>query len=77
MVDVDLPQDQNNDPKIALLHLKPWTQYAIFVKVITLQLGDKHIAGAKSDIIYIRTRPSCKCLLRSVDNVPPLCVTFI
>uniref|UniRef100_A0A674N6Q1 Tyrosine-protein kinase receptor n=1 Tax=Takifugu rubripes TaxID=31033 RepID=A0A674N6Q1_TAKRU len=58
MVDVDLPQDQSIDPKITLLHLKPWTQYAIFVKVITLQLGDKHITGAKSDIIYIRTRPS-------------------
>lgn len=62
MVDVDLPHDQNIDPKISLLHLKPWTQYAIFVKVITLQVGDKHIIGAKSDIIYIRTRPSCKYL---------------
>lgn len=60
MVDVDLPHDQNIDPKITLLQLKPWTQYAIFVKVITLQVGDKHITGAKSDIIYIRTRPSCK-----------------
>lgn len=60
MVDVDLPQDKNIDPNISLQHLKPWTQYAIFVKAITLQVEDKHITGAKSDIIYIRTRPSSK-----------------
>lgn len=60
MVDVDLPHDQNIDPKITLLQLRPWTQYAIFVKVITLQVGDKHIEGAQSEIIYIRTRPSRK-----------------
>uniref|UniRef100_A0A673C765 Tyrosine-protein kinase receptor n=1 Tax=Sphaeramia orbicularis TaxID=375764 RepID=A0A673C765_9TELE len=58
MVDVDLPQDPNTDPKITLHHLKPWTQYAIFVKAITLQVEDKHVTGAKSDIVYIRTRPS-------------------
>ncbi|XP_029289930.1 insulin-like growth factor 1a receptor [Cottoperca gobio] len=58
MVDVDFPQDANIDPKVSLQHLKPWTQYAIFVKAITLQVEDKHITGAKSDIIYVRTRPS-------------------
>uniref|UniRef100_A0A8C4DYV9 Tyrosine-protein kinase receptor n=1 Tax=Dicentrarchus labrax TaxID=13489 RepID=A0A8C4DYV9_DICLA len=58
MVDVDLPQDKNIDPEVTIHHLKPWTQYAIFVKAITLQVEDKHITGAKSDIIYIRTRPS-------------------
>ncbi|KAM3870609.1 insulin-like growth factor 1a receptor [Diretmus argenteus] len=58
MVDVDLPQDKNIDPRVLLKHLKPWTQYAIFVKAITLQVEDKHIAGAKSDMVYIRTRPS-------------------
>ncbi|XP_041853686.1 insulin-like growth factor 1a receptor [Melanotaenia boesemani] len=57
MVDVDLPQDKNADPKAFLQHLKPWTQYAIFVKATTLQV-DKHVSGAKSDIVYIRTRPS-------------------
>ncbi|KAM3610116.1 uncharacterized protein V6R79_025621 [Siganus canaliculatus] len=57
MVDVDFPQD-NAGPSASLQHLKPWTQYAIFVKAITLQVDDKHVAGAKSDIIYIRTRPS-------------------
>uniref|UniRef100_A0A3P8TEZ4 Tyrosine-protein kinase receptor n=1 Tax=Amphiprion percula TaxID=161767 RepID=A0A3P8TEZ4_AMPPE len=58
MVDVDLPQEKETDPRVSLQHLKPWTQYAIFVKAITLQVEDKHITGAKSDIIYIRTRPS-------------------
>nr|XP_020467446.1 insulin-like growth factor 1 receptor [Monopterus albus] len=58
MVDVDLPQDKNSDPTVTLQHLKPWTQYAVFVKAITLQVQDKHITGAKSDIVYIRTRPS-------------------
>uniref|UniRef100_A0A3Q2CA13 Tyrosine-protein kinase receptor n=1 Tax=Cyprinodon variegatus TaxID=28743 RepID=A0A3Q2CA13_CYPVA len=65
MVDVDLPHDQN-DPKFTLQHLKPWTQYAIYVKATTLQMKDEHISGAKSDIIYIRTRPS----LPSMPNDP-------
>ncbi|KAG7521570.1 insulin-like growth factor 1 receptor [Solea senegalensis] len=58
MVDVDLPQDKNSDPEVSLPHLKPWTQYGIFVKAVTLQVDDKDSTGAKSDIIYIRTRPS-------------------
>ena len=58
MLDVDLPRAENTDPEVTLQPLKPWTQYAIFVKAIVLQVEDKHIGGAKSDIIYIRTRPS-------------------
>lgn len=68
MVDVDLPQDKINDPTVSLQHLKPWTQYAIFVKAITLQVEDKHITGAKTDIIYIRTRPSRESDHQSVDT---------
>lgn len=68
MVDVDHPQEKNNDPKVTLQHLKSWTQYAIFVKAITLQVEDKHITGAKSDIIYIRTRPSRKSDHQSVST---------
>ncbi|KAF6738152.1 Insulin-like growth factor 1 receptor [Oryzias melastigma] len=49
MVDVDLPQDEKLDPKVTLQHLSPWTQYAIFVRAIPLQVEDKHITGAKSD----------------------------
>lgn len=60
MVDVDLPQDRSSDPHMSLQDLKPWTQYAIFVKAITLQVEDKHVKGAKSDIVYVRTRPSSK-----------------
>lgn len=63
MVDVDLPQDKEIDPGVLLSPLKPWTQYAIFVKAITLVVEDKHIPGAKSDVVYIRTRPSGKTVL--------------
>ncbi|KAM6961068.1 insulin-like growth factor 1a receptor [Aplochiton taeniatus] len=58
MVDVDLPPEKSADPKVVLSPLKPWTQYAIFVKAITLQVEDKHIMGAKSEMVYIRTSPS-------------------
>ncbi|KAM4552957.1 insulin-like growth factor 1a receptor [Fundulus diaphanus] len=64
MVDVELPQDKNNNPKFTLQNLKPWTQYAIYVKATTLQVKDEHISGAKSDIIYIRTRPSLPTMPR-------------
>ncbi|XP_015220966.1 insulin receptor b isoform X1 [Lepisosteus oculatus] len=39
-----------------LIHpLKPWTQYAIFVKTL-LSASDEHqVHGAKSEIIYVRT----------------------
>ncbi|XP_035252278.1 insulin-like growth factor 1a receptor isoform X2 [Anguilla anguilla] len=58
MVDVDLPQDKSMDPGVLLSPLKPWTQYAVFVKAITLVVEDKHILGAKSEVVYIRTKPS-------------------
>lgn len=67
MVDVDLPPDKNTDPRVLLKHLKPWTQYAVFVRATTLQVDDKHIAGAKSDMVYIRTRPSRKSYCYSVS----------
>ncbi|XP_036443170.1 insulin-like growth factor 1b receptor [Colossoma macropomum] len=59
-VDVDLPQDENKNPEIHLSGLKPWTQYAIFVKAVTLVVEDKdrHILGAKSELVYIQTKPS-------------------
>ncbi|KAK2842226.1 hypothetical protein Q5P01_012426 [Channa striata] len=67
MVDVDLPQEKNTDPKVTLHNLKPWTQYAIFVKAVTLQVEDKHVSGAKSDIIYIRTRSSLPSMPRDAN----------
>lgn len=59
MVDVELRQDK--DPGVLLSGLKPWTQYAIFVKAITLMVEDKHVPSAKSKVVYIRTSPSGKC----------------
>ncbi|XP_060779902.1 insulin-like growth factor 1a receptor isoform X1 [Neoarius graeffei] len=58
MVDVDLPQEKSLDPGVLLYPLKPWTQYAIFVKAITLLVEDKHTLGAKSEVVYIRTKAS-------------------
>lgn len=58
MVDVDLPQEKSVDPGVLLYPLKPWTQYAIFVKAITLVVEDKHTLGAKSEVVYIRTKAS-------------------
>lgn len=58
MVDVDLPQEKSSDPGVLLYPLKPWTQYAIFVKANTLVVEDKHTLGAKSEVVYIRTKAS-------------------
>uniref|UniRef100_A0A5F8H0Z6 Tyrosine-protein kinase receptor n=1 Tax=Monodelphis domestica TaxID=13616 RepID=A0A5F8H0Z6_MONDO len=42
---------------VALIGLKPWTQYAIYVKAVTLTMVENdHIRGAKSEIVYIRTK---------------------
>lgn len=59
MVDVELRQEKESDPGVLLSGLKPWTQYAVFVKAITL-MQDKHSQGAKSKVVYIRTSPSGK-----------------
>lgn len=64
MVDVDLPEEQTQNPGVKLSMLKPWTQYAIFVKAVTLLVEDrdrdreKQHLGAKSEVVYIRTKPS-------------------
>ncbi|KAI4791264.1 hypothetical protein KUCAC02_034110, partial [Chaenocephalus aceratus] len=57
MVDVELRPDKDSDPGVLLAALKPWTQYAVFVKAITLKVDDKHLS-AKSKVVYIRTSPS-------------------
>lgn len=62
MVDVDLPPDKDTEPGILLQGLKPWTQYAIYVKAVTLTMVENdHIRGAKSDILYVRTNASGIC----------------
>lgn len=60
MVDVELHQDKDTDPGVLLSGLKPWTQYAVFVKAITLMVDDKQVPSAKSKVVYIRTSPSGK-----------------
>uniref|UniRef100_A0AAY4BLE4 Tyrosine-protein kinase receptor n=1 Tax=Denticeps clupeoides TaxID=299321 RepID=A0AAY4BLE4_9TELE len=57
MVDVDPPKDKEAYPGVMLSRLKPWTQYAIFVKAITL-MEDRHTEKAKSEVVYIRTKAS-------------------
>ncbi|KAF7703220.1 insulin-like growth factor 1b receptor isoform X1 [Silurus meridionalis] len=59
MVDVDSPQDENRNPEVLLSGLKPVTQYAIFLKTVTLVVEniDTHVLGAKSELVYILTRP--------------------
>ncbi|MCI4383283.1 hypothetical protein PGIGA_G00024590 [Pangasianodon gigas] len=59
MVDVDSPQDQNRNPEVLLSGLKPVTQYAIFLKTVTLVVEDidTHVLGAKSEVVYILTKP--------------------
>uniref|UniRef100_A0A672Z5R0 Tyrosine-protein kinase receptor n=1 Tax=Sphaeramia orbicularis TaxID=375764 RepID=A0A672Z5R0_9TELE len=68
MVDVELRQDKDLDPGVLLSGLKPWTQYAIFVKAITLMVEDKHMPSAKSKVVYIRTTPSMPKDVRAYSN---------
>uniref|UniRef100_A0A8C7DUU5 Tyrosine-protein kinase receptor n=1 Tax=Naja naja TaxID=35670 RepID=A0A8C7DUU5_NAJNA len=57
MVDVDLPSNKEDNPGILLQPLKPWTQYAIYVKAVMLTMMENyHPHGAKSEIVYIRTK---------------------
>uniref|UniRef100_A0A8C3ATM8 Tyrosine-protein kinase receptor n=1 Tax=Cyclopterus lumpus TaxID=8103 RepID=A0A8C3ATM8_CYCLU len=66
MVDVELRLDKDSDPGVLLSNLKPWTQYAVFVKAITLMVEDKHLPSAKSKVVYIRTSPSAPSMPQEV-----------
>ncbi|XP_041794516.1 insulin-like growth factor 1b receptor [Chelmon rostratus] len=66
MVDVELRPDKDSDPGVLLSGLKPWTQYAVFVKAITLMVEDKHMPSAKSKVVYIRTSPSAPSMPQDV-----------
>ncbi|XP_028256756.1 insulin-like growth factor 1b receptor isoform X2 [Parambassis ranga] len=66
MVDVELRPDRDLDPGVLLSGLKPWTQYAVFVKAITLRVEDKHMPSAKSKVVYIRTSPSAPSMPQDV-----------
>nr|XP_014430843.1 insulin receptor isoform X1 [Pelodiscus sinensis]XP_014430845.1 insulin receptor isoform X1 [Pelodiscus sinensis]XP_025042304.1 insulin receptor isoform X1 [Pelodiscus sinensis]XP_025042305.1 insulin receptor isoform X1 [Pelodiscus sinensis]XP_025042306.1 insulin receptor isoform X1 [Pelodiscus sinensis] len=60
VVDVD-PPPRSNDAKIQsqpgwlLRGLKPWTQYAVFVKTLVTFSDERRTYGAKSEIIYVHT----------------------
>ncbi|KAM7142407.1 insulin receptor isoform 5-T5 [Molossus nigricans] len=60
VVDIDPPL-RSNDPKSQnhpgwlMRGLKPWTQYAIFVKTLVTFSDERRTYGAKSDIIYVQT----------------------
>ncbi|KAF7660839.1 hypothetical protein LDENG_00273910 [Lucifuga dentata] len=68
MVDVELRLDKESDPGVLLSGLKPWTQYAVFVKAITLTVEDKHMptSSAKSKVVYIHTSPSAPSMPQDV-----------
>ncbi|NXN96122.1 INSR protein, partial [Rhinopomastus cyanomelas] len=60
VVDVD-PPPRSNEPKAQaqpgwlLRGLKPWTQYAMFVKTLVTFSDERRTYGAKSEIIYVQT----------------------
>lgn len=60
VLDVDPParssETKNAVPGTLLRGLKPWTQYAVFVKTLLAFSEERKVYGAKSDIIYIRTK---------------------
>ncbi|XP_058870993.1 insulin receptor-like [Acipenser ruthenus] len=59
--DVDTPSrtaDPKSLPGKLLIGLKPWTQYAIFVKTLISSTEERQVYGAKSAIIYVRTNAS-------------------
>lgn len=63
VLDVDLPLSSEQEPGVTLLNLRPWTQYAIFVRAITLTTAEEgRNYGAQSEVVYIRTMPAGKGL---------------
>ncbi|XP_075063067.1 insulin receptor [Mixophyes fleayi] len=75
VVDVD-PPPRTTDGKTAsppgylLRNLKPWTQYAVFVKTLVSSSDERGRSyGAKSDIIYIRTN-------ETTPSVPLVSITM-
>ncbi|XP_040190513.1 insulin receptor-related protein-like [Rana temporaria] len=59
VVDVELPLNDEQEPSVTLMNLKPWTQYAIYVRAISLTTADEGSnSGAQSDVVYIRTKPA-------------------
>ncbi|XP_063296316.1 insulin receptor-related protein isoform X2 [Pelobates fuscus] len=67
VLDVELPLSNDQEPGAVLTNLKPWTQYAIYVRAITLATTeDGHNFGAQSDVVYIRTKPAAPTVPQDV-----------
>ncbi|KAM4664021.1 insulin receptor-related protein [Discoglossus pictus] len=67
VVDVELPLNNDQEPSVTLTNLKPWTQYAMYVRAITLTTADEgRNFGAQSDVVYIRTKPAAPTVPQDV-----------
>ncbi|XP_072840343.1 insulin receptor-related protein isoform X3 [Pogona vitticeps] len=70
VVDVELPLSSDQEPGVILQNLKPWTQYAIFVRAITLTTAEEgRNYGAQSEVVYIRTLPAAPTVPREVISM--------
>uniref|UniRef100_A0A8C3J7D3 receptor protein-tyrosine kinase n=1 Tax=Calidris pygmaea TaxID=425635 RepID=A0A8C3J7D3_9CHAR len=70
VLDVELPLNTEQAPGVALLNLRPWTQYAIFVRAITLTTAEEgRNYGAQSEVVYIRTMPAAPTVPRDVISM--------
>ncbi|XP_054829766.1 insulin receptor-related protein [Eublepharis macularius] len=70
VVDVDLPLNNDQEPGVVLQNLKPWTQYAAFVRAITLTTAEEgRNYGAQSEVVYIRTMPAAPTVPRHVISM--------
>uniref|UniRef100_A0A6I8PDT4 Tyrosine-protein kinase receptor n=1 Tax=Ornithorhynchus anatinus TaxID=9258 RepID=A0A6I8PDT4_ORNAN len=59
LLDVELPLSRDQLPAASLRGLRPWTQYAVFVRAITLSsAGEDRPPGAQTPVIYLRTLPA-------------------
>ncbi|XP_068109593.1 insulin receptor-related protein [Hyperolius riggenbachi] len=67
VIDVELPLNNDQEPSVTLMNLKPWTQYAIYVRVITLTTAEEERNfGAQSEMVYIRTKPAAPTVPQDV-----------
>ncbi|MEE6491390.1 hypothetical protein FKM82_016201 [Ascaphus truei] len=67
VVDVELPLNNEQEPGVNLMNLKPWTQYAIYIRAITLTTAEEgRNFGAQSDVVYIRTKPAAPTVPQDV-----------
>ncbi|XP_059688365.1 insulin receptor-related protein [Gavia stellata] len=70
VLDVELPLSSEQAPGVTLLNLRPWTQYAIFVRAITLTTAEEgRNYGAQSEVVYIRTMPAAPTVPRDVISM--------